>query len=86
MDTKTYTFVGVSRNPEGVLAVRYANDAGRARHLARVGHTDIVFLAMDYPERVEDCVSALMDYVEDNEAIELLDVVRDEAARVGFAV
>jgi hypothetical protein len=31
-------------------------------------------------------MSALMDYVEDNEAIELLDVVRDEAARVGFAV
>jgi hypothetical protein len=37
-------------------------------------------------ERVEDCMSALMDYVEDNEAIELLDVVRNEANRVGFAV
>jgi hypothetical protein len=86
MDRNTYTFVGVSRNPAGVLAVRYTNDAGRARHLARVGHTDIVFLALDMPERVEDCVSVLMDYVEDNERVDLLDVVRDEAERVGFAV
>lgn len=86
MDRNTYKFVGVSRNPAGVLAVRYANDAGRAGVLRRNGHTEILFLEMDQPERVEDCMDALMDYVEINERLDLLDVVREEAHRVGFAV
>jgi len=86
MDRKTYKFVGVSRNPDGVLAVRYANDAGRARHLQRVGHTEVLFLEMEQPERVEDLMDAMMDYVELNERLDLLDVVREEAGRVGFAV
>lgn len=86
MDRKTYKFVGVSRNPDGVLAVRYANDAGRARHLQRVGHTEVLFLEMEQPERVEELMDALMDYVELNERLDLLDVVREEAGRVGFAV
>lgn len=86
MDHKTYKFVGVSRNPDGVLAVRYANDAGRARHLQRVGHTEVLFLEMEQPERVEELMDALMDYVELNERLDLLDVVREEAGRVGFAV
>ncbi len=86
MDHKTYKFVGVSRNPEGVLAVRYANDAGRARHLQRVGHTEVLFLEMEQAERVEELMDALMDYVELNERLDLLDVVREEAGRVGFAV
>ena len=86
MDRNSYMYVGVSRHPNGELAVRYTNDPNRARVLARNGHTDILFLEMSMPERVEDCVSALMDYVEDNEAVDLLDCVRDEAERVGFAV
>jgi division protein CdvB (Snf7/Vps24/ESCRT-III family) len=86
MDRKTYKFVGVSRNPDGVLAVRYANDAGRARHLQRVGHTEVLFLEMEQPERVEELMDAMMDYVELNERLDLLDVVREEAGRVGFAV
>lgn len=86
MDRNTYTFVGVSRHPNGTMAVRYTNDRNRARVLAKNGHTDILFLEMNMPERVEDCVSALMDYVEDNEAVDLLDAVQAEAARVGFAV
>jgi uncharacterized Fe-S radical SAM superfamily protein PflX len=86
MDRNTYTFVGVSRHPNGELAVRYTNDKNRARVLAKNGHTEILFLELDMPERVEDCMSALMDYVEDNEAVDLLDVVRNEANRVGFAV
>lgn len=86
MDRKTYKFVGVSRNPQGVLAVRYANDAGRARHLQRVGHTEVLFLEMEQPERVEELMDAMMDYVELNERLDLLDVVREEAGRVGFAV
>jgi uncharacterized Fe-S radical SAM superfamily protein PflX len=86
MDSNTYTFVGVSRHPNGTLAVRYTNDRNRARVLTKNGHTDILFLELDMPERVEDCMSALMDYVEINERLDLLDVVRDEAGRVGFAV
>lgn len=86
MDRNTYRFVGVSRHPNGELAVRYTNDAGRARHLARVGHTEVFFLDMEQPERVEECMDALMTYVETEERIDLLDVVRDEAERVGFAV
>ena len=86
MDRNTYKFVGVSRGTNGQLAVRYTNDVRRARHLERVGHTDIVFLEMEQAERVEELVDALMSFVEDNERIDLLDVVRDEAERVGFAV
>jgi hypothetical protein len=86
MDRNTYNFVGVSRHPNGTLAVRYTNDRNRARVLAKNGHTEILFLELDIAERVEDCMSALMDYVENNERLDLLDVVREEAARVGFAV
>ena len=86
MDRNTYTFVGVSRHPNGTMAVRYTNDRNRARVLEKNGHTEILFLELDMPERVEDCVSLLMDFVEDNERLDLLDCVRDEAARVGFVV
>jgi hypothetical protein len=86
MDRNSYQYVGVSRHPNGEMAVRYTNDRNRARVLERNGHTEILFLEMDMAERVEDCVSALMDYVETNERMDLLDVVRDEAERVGFVV
>ena len=86
MDRNSYMYVGVSRHPNGTMAVRYTNDRNRSRVLAKNGHTEILFLELDMAERVEDCVSALMDYVEDNERLDLLDVVRDEAARVGFVV
>jgi hypothetical protein len=86
MDRNTYRFVGVSRNPAGQLAVRYANDAGRVRVLARNGHTDIMFLEAEQAERVEELMDMLMDYVELNERLDLLDVVREAAGRVGFAV
>ena len=86
MDCNSYMYVGVSRHPNGTMAVRYTNDRNRARVLAKNGHTEIMFLEMTMPERVEDCVSALMDYVEDNERLDLLDCVRAEAERVGFVV
>ena len=86
MDQGTYKFVGVSRNPEGELAVRYANSAGRAAVLRRNGHTDIVFLEAEQAERVEELMDMLMTYVEVNERLDLLDVVREAAGRVGFAV
>ena len=86
MDRNSYMYVGVSRHPNGELAVRYTNDRNRSRVLAKNGHTEIMFLELDMAERVEDCVSALMDYVEDNERLDLLDCVRAEAERVGFVV
>ena len=86
MDRNSYMYVGVSRHPNGTMAVRYTNDRNRARVLAKNGHTEILFLEMDMAERVEDCVSHLMDYVEDNERLDLLDCVREEAERVGFVV
>ena len=86
MDRNSYLYVGVSRHPNGEMAVRYTNDKNRARVLAKNGHTEILFLELPMAERVEDCVSALMDYVEDNERVDLLDCVRAEAERVGFVV
>lgn len=84
--SKFYQFVGVSRNEDGVLAVRYASSAGRARALERVGHTEVFFIDLGQPEHVEELVHSLMDYVEANERVDLLTVVYDEAVRVGFAV
>ena len=86
MDRNSYMYVGVSRHPNGTMAVRYTNDRNRSRVLAKNGHTEILFLEMPMAERVEDCVSALMDYVEDNGRLDLLDCVRAEAERVGFVV
>jgi hypothetical protein len=79
-----FQFIGVSRHPNGEVAVRYANDAGRVRVLARNGHTDIEFIELERAEHVEEAMSALMDFVEDNERVDLLDVVFNEAERVGF--
>jgi hypothetical protein len=84
--SKFFQFVGVSRNELGQLAVRYAGSAGRARALERVGHTDVMFIDMGQPEHVEEAVHTLMDWVENNERVDLLTVVLDEARRVGFAV
>lgn len=86
MDRNSYQYVGVSRHPNGAMAVRYTNDPNRARVLARNGHTDILFLEAEQPERVEELIDMLMDYVELNERLDLIDTVRDEAARVGFVV
>ena len=84
--SKFYQFVGVSRNEDGVLAVRYASNAGRARALERVGHTEVMFIDLGQAEHVEEAVHALMDYVEGNERVDLLTVVYDEAVRVGFTI
>lgn len=84
--SKFYQFVGVSRNEDGVLAVRYASSAGRARALERVGHTEVFFIDLGQPEHVEEAIHVLMDYVEDNERDDLVTVVYDEAIRVGYAI
>jgi hypothetical protein len=83
MDTNTYAFVGLSRR-NGTLSVRYTNDRNRARVLAKGGHTDIMFLPMPQPERVEDCVCVLLDWVETNGRDDLMGTVQAEAERLGF--
>ena len=83
MDTNTYAFVGLSRRND-ILSVRYTNDRNRARVLAKGGHTDILFLPMPQPERVEDCVCVLLDWAEANPCEEVLATVRAEAERLGF--
>jgi hypothetical protein len=84
--SKFYQFVGVSRNEVGELAVRYASNAGRARHLERVGHTEVMFIDLGQPEHQEEAVHQLMDHVEQNERVDLVIPVYDEAVRVGFAL
>lgn len=82
-----FKFVGVSRHPNGELKVRFANDAGRVKVLARNGHTDIHFIEMEQPEHKMDCIDALMDWAEDNADTidgEVLSVVAEEAEAAGF--
>ena len=82
-----FKFVGVSRHPNGEMKVRFANDAGRVKVLARNGHTEIQFIEMDFPERKEDCVSSLMDWAEstaDEIDAEVLAVIAEEARECGF--
>ena len=85
INKETFRFVGVSKL-NGQFAVRYANSKGRAGVLARNGHTDIVFIDMEQPERIEECVDALLgqDWVFEN--YEVAVAVQEEAERVGFVV
>lgn len=81
-----FKFAGVSRHPNGELKVRYANDAGRVKVLARNGHTDIMFIEMNQPEHKMDCVDALMDYCESVEDLDpdVFAAVAEEAEALGF--
>jgi len=85
INKETFRFVGVSKF-KGEFAVRYANDAGRARVLARNGHTDIVFIDMEQPERIEECVDALLGQEWIFDDYEMAAAVQTEAERVGFVV
>mgnify|MGYP006283510555 CR=1 FL=1 len=86
MDTSLYRFVGVSKGPNGRFAVRYTNDKNRERVLVKNGHSEVMFLEMEQPERVEECMDALLTYVEQNLAFEYAEAVKAEAVRVGFVV
>ena len=86
--SKEFKFVGVSRK-DGEFKVRYANDAGRARVLAKNGHTDMFFIGMEQPEHKMDCVDALLDLVDSGEHEFCEDAVRaiyEEARELGFVV
>lgn len=84
-DSNTYRFVGISSN-RGQAAVRYASQAARAGVLRRAGHTDIRFIELEFPSRVEDCVDALLreDWVLAN--AEWHSAAKLEAERLGFVI
>lgn len=85
--SKLFKFAGVSCK-DGEFKVRYANDEGRARHLSRVGHTDIFFIEMEQPEHKMDCVDALLDVLEgDNDLChEAKMAIYEEAQELGFVI
>ena len=86
--SKFFKFTGVSFH-NGEFRVRYANDASRAAHLARVGHTDIFFIEMEQPEHKMDCVDALLDLVESGEhglSERAVAAILSEAEALGFVL
>ncbi len=64
--SKLYRFVGVSRGLDGVLAVRWANELGRARHLESVGHTAVRFWDMGSAEHKMECMDQMLNLLEDS--------------------
>ena len=85
--SKEFKFVGVSRK-DGEFKVRYANDEGRARVLAKNGHTDMFFIEMDQPEHKMDCVDALLDLLDgEHDLCDLAqDAILEEARELGFVI
>jgi hypothetical protein len=86
MTHKTYRFVGVS-TLNGVTAVRYANEKGRARVLERNGHKDVLLFDAEEALHQMDLVDLLLDKAEagvfDTPAVE---AVGAEARRLGFVL
>jgi hypothetical protein len=86
MTHKTYRFVGVS-TLNGVTAVRYANEKGRARVLERNGHKDVLLFDAEEALHQMDLVDLLLDKAEagmfDSPAVE---AVGAEARRLGFVL
>lgn len=84
--SKTFRFVGFSTH-RGAVAVRYANDKGRARVLERNGHTDIFMLDAGEDLHPMDLVDLLLTRAEagefDTPAVEAIGA---EARRLGFVI
>ncbi len=84
--SKTFRFVGVS-TLKGRVAVRYANEKGRARVLERNGHTEVVMLDAGESLHPMDLVDLLLTRAEagefDTAAVEAIGA---EARRLGFVV
>jgi hypothetical protein len=82
-----YRFLGVSRGVDGALAVRWANELNRARHLERVGHTEVRFWDMGQPEHKEECMDQMLNLLEAG-TVEFTPAERvafyAEAERLGF--
>jgi hypothetical protein len=86
MTHKTYRFVGVS-TLNGVTAVRYANEKGRARVLERNGHSAVQLVDAGESLHQMDLVDLLLDKAEaglfDTPAVEAIGA---EARRLGFVL
>jgi len=59
MDTKTFTYAGVS-TLKGVTKVRFANDALRVKVLAKNGHTDIDMIDLPEPMTKDQVIDHLV--------------------------
>lgn len=83
---KTFSVVGVS-NLNGKFKVRYANSLSRRKVLADNGHTDIWLTQLEAPGRKEDCVDALLNYInEPSFSEQARNAVLEEAREFGFIV
>lgn len=86
MTSKTYRFVGVS-TLNGVTAVRYANEKGRARVLERNGHSAVQLFDTGESLHQMDLVDFMLDQLDAGHVAEpAVTAVLTEARRLGFAV
>lgn len=86
MTSKTYRFVGVS-TLNGVTAVRYANERGRARVLERNGHEGVHLFDTGESLHQMDLVDFMLDQLDAGHVAEpAVAAVLTEARRLGFAV
>jgi hypothetical protein len=82
-----YRFVGFSRDPKGVVTVRYAQELGRARVLERNGHTEVRLFDMGQAEHKMECIDQMLNIVEHTEhdlTFEQVDALYREAEAMGF--
>jgi hypothetical protein len=87
--SKHYRFVGVSRDPKGVVTVRWANELGRARTLERNGHTEVVLFDLGQPEHKEECMDQLLNLIEEGQhdlTHDQVCAVYKEAQDLGFRI
>lgn len=84
-DKNLYKYTGVSFH-KGQFSVRYTNDPKRAQVLERNGHTRCLFIELEEPSRVEDCVDTLLSAPEFAEDLEVYNAVAEEAERLGFVM
>lgn len=84
--SKTFRFVGVSKL-KGRVAVRYANEKGRARVLERNGHEDVVLVDAGESLHPMDLVDLLLTRAEAGEFdTPQMEAIADEARRLGFVI
>lgn len=82
MTVKHFTVTGISTQ-DGVTKIRFANSMGRAKVLAKNGHTDIQLFEMPFPGAKEDAIDFLLgkDLGEVGNAL-----VKETAIELGFVI
>lgn len=83
MSVKTFRYAGVSEQ-NGQFKVRYANDKNRAKHLKKVGHTNVEIFDLREAMTKEDCVDLLLSKTFKNAKAQ--ETVIAEAREIGFKI